>query len=152
MNIQENKWLLIKSSLLILGVVSGRGGSLEVIDNPPPFWVFFIVFFTFAGLLPFYLKAFQKTKRYVNNSLWQSSPLRPFSDPLPFYHLCAWAGVVTGGRDMAESLLSSKVYDMSYAWFSLAAGTGCFVALWITQYSINKSITVGEPDGTFRQK
>ena len=145
MNIQKNKWTIIKCFLLVLGVISGSGGSQEMIDNPPPFWVFVIVFIAFAGLLPFYLKAFQTTKKYVNNSLWQSNPLRPFSDPLPFYHLCAWAGVVTGAHDLAEGLLSSKAYDMSYAWFSLAAGTGCFVALWITQYSINKHNTVGEP-------
>lgn len=128
MNTQENKWVIIKSILLLCVGVFG-GGEIETLNDPPPFWVFIIVFIVFAGLLPYYLKAFATTTEYITKPVWQANPLRPFGDPLPFYHLCAWAGVITGIRDMLEGLFLSGIHDFSIALLSFAAGSGCFVAL-----------------------
>jgi hypothetical protein len=144
MNVDGNKWLTLRLIILGAALIFGGGKMQEPSDNPPPFWVFAIPFVFFTAFLPFYLRAFQATRDNIDNSVWEASPFRPFSDPLPFYHLCAWTGLVGGVRMLVECLLRRADYDMSAVWFLLSGGAGCFLGVLITQRSLRKAIKDGE--------
>ena len=151
MNVNGSKWLILKLVILGVALIFGGGKMQEPSDNPPPVWVFPIPFVFFMAFLPLYLRGFPATRDNIDNSVWQASPFRPISDPLPFYHLCAWAALVGGVRMLVECLLRRGHYDMSGVWFSLSAGAGCFLGVLITQRSIRGAIKedgeqVAEPD------
>lgn len=140
MNIKENKWLFVKLALLSWFLIGGSAEVLETSADPVPLWIFPIPFFFFVGFLPLFLKASQATTDNINESVWQACPFRFFSDPLPFYHLGAWACLIGGIRTLVDCLLNWGVYDTSVVWFCFSASAGGFVGLWMTRSSIKKAI------------
>jgi hypothetical protein len=138
MNMRENRWLIVKIILLGWLAITDSGAFPKTTGEQPPFWAFGIIpFIFFAGFLPMYLKRFPKTRTNASSSVWKASPLHFFTAPLPFYHLCAWAGLTDGVGMYINNILHPGVSEMSVIWFSLAAGSGCYVGVWLTLKSIH---------------
>lgn len=125
--------------------IFGTASIPQATDNPPPFWAVAVIpFIFFAGFLPIYLKRFPETRANATSSPWKASPLRFFTDPLPFYHLCVWAGLIGGFRTIIDELIHPGTVEMSVAWFSLAAGFGCLIGVSLARESL-KTKKDGEP-------
>ncbi len=132
MDIRENKWTVIKVVFIAVGVLctptmTGKNGDF------PPLWVPFIGLPFFAIFLPAYSSGIAGIPgRKLTRPSWRASPLHPFFDPLPFYHLAGWAGVICG---TAQVLYASLIAHRSLfePLFFVSAGLGALIGVHVAQ-------------------
>jgi hypothetical protein len=94
MKLPKNFWTYAKVGFLAVSVILSLVAGPEPIDSgdsPLPFWPVILPVVFFGLFLSPYLCAFVATELYVTASPWPAFPFSVFRDPLPFYHLGAWA-------------------------------------------------------------
>jgi hypothetical protein len=98
-------------------------------DSLPPFWLAIVPVVFFGLFLPLFLRAFEPTKQHLTASPWPAFPFSFFSDPFPFWHLCAW-GSLAGAVPQTYHAFTPYDHDqMVLALFMWSCGAGALLGI-----------------------
>ena len=138
MNTKSKKWLFLQLCIILISAIPSRSALKSVEGGPISLWVYPIPLIFIVIFLPVYLKASKPTVTTFQE-IWYQFPFKVFSNPVPFYHLGAWACVCAGVSALFYGLIFVKgPKDFSTPFIVLSMGFGGLLGVWLTRRIVER--------------